>query len=159
MGGIGYPYAHAKTQTDIPWILSQLRADAKSTVNRSGSGLQSSAHAVAVAMANNSNCKTPVATRLEALDIILQAVNSGKISYDILIVCIIALGTMCDARFVPAPFTSSKIKAVLNCLNNLNKKYPNKERTAKNCALVIKMINGDTLTADEESFLLTKLEV
>lgn len=34
-------YAHAKIQTDIPWILSQLRADAKSTVNRSGSGLQS----------------------------------------------------------------------------------------------------------------------
>lgn len=153
-------YAHAKTQTEIRWIIGQLKIDAGMAMNKQNySPLQTSAHAAAVSLANNGQCKTSAAEREEVLDVLLQAIQAGRLSYEVLVVCLIALGTMCDNRIVPVPFSANKIKEVDRCLQGIYRLYPSRSRIEKTVDMAMKMLHGETLTSVEEKFLLSKLEL
>lgn len=153
-------YAHAKTQTEIRWIIGQLNFDAGMAMNRQNyAPLQISAHAAAVSLANNEQCKTSAAEREEALDVLLKAIQAGRLSYEVLVVCLIALGTMCDNRTVPVPFPANKTKEVDRCLQEIYYIYPSRSRIEKAVDTAMKLLHGETLTSVEEKFLLSKLEL
>ncbi len=153
-------YAHAKTQTEIPWIISQLNIDATNAIKQQNySPLQGSAHAIAVSLANNEQCKTSAVEREKVLGVLLQAIQGGRLSYDVLVVCLIALGTMCDNRIVPVPFSSIKTREVDRCLQGIYQIYPSRSRIERAVDTALKLLHGDTLTSNEEKFLLSKLEL
>lgn len=152
-------YTHAKTQTELKWIISEFENDAKNAAKNLDSNLQESLHAIAISMANNPNCVTDAATRTKILKTLIGTINSGRLSSHVLIGGIIALGMMCDTRTQKTPFTISLMQEVTNCLNNLSTHYPNSQQATKNRELSLKLIRGEHLSVDEERFLLTKLEI
>lgn len=83
------------------------------------------------------------------------------VSYtEYLVPCIIALGLICDTRFAKSKITQKNendVKYVLYsisdyCRNVLVEKYD------KSRIVALKLINGESLSSEEEQYLLTKLE-
>ena len=154
-------YSHAKTRTQLDWILNSFLKDMAAEMRCAENHLQLSAHAIAVALRNDGNCPVPAEKREEILNTLIHGINSGKIRPDILIVCILAVGTMCDRRNYPSAFSESKLSEAENCINLIPEIYPVNVsyRVDRNCEVALKLIRGENLNEDEEKFLLTKLEL
>lgn len=152
-------YAHSRTHTAVAWILAKFSDDANPKRLLLSKILPVSANAVAVALRNNSDCQVPKNQREKTLNEILTAIRSRKLNTNSLSTCIVALGTMCDTKTVPSPFSSEKIQEVKQCIDSIAYNYPSlASGVERNCDVALKMINGEDLSVDDEKFLLTKLE-
>ena len=153
-------YAHAKTLTEIEWILNCLYSDVNSTKKRSSNLLQITGHAVAVALKNSPDCPVTAKRREDVLELLIGAINSKKLLQSALSVVVMALGTMCDSRTIASPFSKELTLKTEYCINSISSLYPYDIATFvdKNCTIALKLIHGENLTIDEETYLLTKLE-
>lgn len=157
-------YTHAKTKTCLDWVYSEFEKDIKRASDGIKSNLQFSSHAIGVAFAKNSpdfNNIVSVKKRTNAINTLCSAIESKNLNDEILTCCIIALGCICDKRKYKCDIDSSIIEEALSILEYLDLYYSDaimyKQNKARSVA--IKMINGETLSDDEEQFLLTKLEL
>ncbi|MBQ7561517.1 MAG: Hsp70 family protein [Synergistaceae bacterium] len=154
-------YSHAKTRTQLKWVISTFLNDMALEMRHVGNHLQLSAHAIAVSLRNDGSCPVSQEKREEILNALINGINSGRIRSDILVVCVLAVGTMCDRRFNPSVFSESKTSEAENCINLIPKIYPLDLscRVERNSQVALKLIRGESLDEDEEKFLLTKLEL
>ena len=154
-------YAHAKTRTSIDWILERFSSDIESSKRWNSNKLQVSAHAAAVALKNDEDCPVDAETRGKVVRKLIDGIMQGKILRDVLVVCILAIGTICDSRIIPAPFSEELIRDAVSCINAVPDIYPDDavNRTENNRSIALKLIRGEQLNEDEEKYLLTKLEM
>ncbi len=153
-------YTHAKTRTQIPWLLQEFEKDIRNVNRGYGSNLQFSVHAVGVALRKDGGLQLlPVKTETRIAKQICDVIYGGRLSNEELICCILALGCICDQRNQINKMESAVLDEVLETIRDLDLYYPmntiNREKPAD---VASKMIRGSMLTDDEERFLLTKLE-
>ena len=154
-------YAHAKTRTSINWILDRFNRDIETMKHGKNSSLQVSAHAVAVALKNDGECPVPENEREKIVKKLINGINSGKIFKEPLLVCVLALGTICDNRKISSPCSDEVIREVEACINAIPNIYSSEAmtRAEQNCFIALKLIRGQKLDEAEERYLLTKLEI
>ena len=86
--------------------------------------------------------------------------NSGYNSGEYIVPCIIALGLIADTRYEGSQLTSRNIQDVKHVLYSISDycKWLAADKYEKSRDIALKMINGESLSEDEERYLLTKLE-
>lgn len=153
-------YAHAKTQTDLPWLREEFERDAKRSMQGYKSNIQFSSYAIGVALRKENKRILPPSAEGEIAKRLCQVVESGKLAAEELICCTLAIGCICDQRMGSTGIASSVIKEALFAVRNIGDYYSvlTTMKLEKSRNVAEKMMNGDILNADEEQFLLTKLE-
>ncbi len=154
-------YTHAKTRTQIPWILDEFKKDIKNVNRGYGSNLQFSVQAVGVALRKDGGFRVlPARAEAEIVKQICEVIYGGKLSNEELIFCVLALGCICDQRNPVNKMDGRVLDAALEAVRNIDLYYPpaNMAGWEKPADVASRMIRGDMLTEEEERFLQTKLE-
>ncbi|MBR4027419.1 MAG: Hsp70 family protein, partial [Lachnospiraceae bacterium] len=153
-------YTHAKTKTDLAWIKEELEKDMQQANKKIGSNLQFSAHAMGIVLRNEGVQVLDIKTEERIVNKLAQTIRTGNLTGEELISSLLALGWICDQREFVGKFNSVIIHNVLDTIQYIEDYYP--VFIAMHCnkakELAVKMINGDSLSEDEEAFLLIKLE-
>lgn len=78
-----------------------------------------------------------------------------------IVCCLIALAYACDQRFGGNTVSAASMELARQTLANLNRNYSTEVmmRLAKAAGVAYKMLDGESLSKDEEEFLLKKLEI
>ena len=78
-----------------------------------------------------------------------------------IVCCLIALAYACDQRFGGNTVSAASMELARQTLANLNRNYSTEVmmRLAKAAGVAYKMLDGESLSEDEEEFLLKKLEI
>lgn len=156
-------YTHAKSRTELPWLLDEFEKDAKKSLKGLGNNIQFSAYAVGIALRKGGFEQTALSSDEEERIVkrICMVVASGRLSSEELTCCILALGWICDQRTHSSRMDNGILQEVLDTLTHLEYSYSvitvMKQEKAR--AVALKMVNGESLDVDEEQFLLTKLEL
>ncbi len=153
-------YTHAKTRTDLPWLLEEFEKDVNQVLQRFGSNIQFSSYAIGVALRNDGIHILSAEEEEKVVKNLCKAICTGNLKLEELICCILALGCICDQRQQETKMSLKVINKALEVIRDLDSYYT--VLTTMNCKkardVVKKMINGDCLNEEEEQFLLTKLE-
>lgn len=155
-------YAFGKAQVEGALLYEKFAADVY--YQSAKSNLQVTAQALAMALRKNSGSRTKninVVQVIKDLCFVLEEFPvydphyaSGHVC------CLIALGYACDQRYADNKLPESSLKLAERALNSLFRNYsPEVQRQlAKSATVARKMLLGDSLSVDEEQFLLRKLD-
>lgn len=154
-------YTHAITKTQVQWVFDEFEKDLENAFRNLPSNLQFSAYAVGMAFRKDGvHIQTPIKDE-KIVEGLCKIIQTGNLNEQELICSLLALGWICDQRIEPSSLNLDMIQEVFETIRSIDKNYS--AFTAMRCnkmrELAIKMINGDILSADEEQFLLTKLEI
>lgn len=151
-------YTHAKTKTQIEWIYDRFKRDL-AVVNRGAkSNIQFSSYSIGLAFYLDGRTIETKLDKDELVGELCDVILSQRISVDETICCVLALGWLCDQRSANNVGREA-IRAALNTLDEINLFFTvdEKRRLFKMQSVVRKVIQGQTLSKDEEEFLLLKL--
>lgn len=153
-------YAHAKTRTDIRWLQEELEKDVRKTMKNQSCNIQCSAHAIGIALRREEGCDPSPRAEEQAAGRLCDAIRAGNLEKEELICCILALGCICDQRIQASEMKTQVFREVTDTIEGLESFYS--VLKAMGCGkareVATKMIRGETLSGEEERFLLTKLE-
>ena len=153
-------YVHAMTKTSVDWIYSCFKQDWGKTDHGIKSNIQVSAHALGLAYRLGDGKPTLASITKETLvNELCDMIKSKKMDGVEISNCIIALGLLCDKRFKNSLKETSWAKAQ-HFLENLRILYQPVlyAQFEKAVEVALKMMEGITLSAAEEEFLLIKLD-
>lgn len=153
-------YAFGKRHLNTEWIFKQFNNDARfnSLVN-----LQTSAHALGMAMRRDEGLPVESINMNKAIDglcgVLANNVNIDPHHSSSVVCSIIALGYACDQRYGDNPLDVSVMNKARHALTSLPQKYSDDVLASlmKSAMIALKMMDGETLSYDEEQFLLKKL--
>ena len=155
-------YLHAKTRTAVEWLKEEFEKDVRRMEQEVGCNLQFSTYAIGMALRKDGQPKVmSVKEEAKIVKKICQIIGTGNISAETLTSCVLALGFICDQRTEGTKQSADVILKVLKTIREIGYNYPmaTTMHTDKTVKVVEKMINGDLLNAEEEKFLLTKLDI
>lgn len=154
-------YTHAKTRTDLAWIQKEFEKDVKQVTKKLNSNIQFSSQAIGIALRKDGVRIMSPTMETRIVNQLCHVIQTGNLSNEELVCCILALGLICDQRQQASEMESVIIYKVLNTIQNIEDYYSASIviKCEKSKEVVIKMIYGDLLNAEEEQFLLTKLEL
>ncbi|WP_029488030.1 Hsp70 family protein [Candidatus Epulonipiscium viviparus] len=151
-------YTHAKTKTNISWILEEFFKSVNQVEKGKVDLIQDTAHAIGVALKDHTIISSD---ELENVIMrLIDAIKTANLNDCGLISCILALGCICDQRNNLNDIQQVILLDVRNILSELYKYYDSyiTGRCAKMGEIAIKLIDGATLETNEEEYLLIKLE-
>lgn len=154
-------YTHARTRSDLKWLLEEFEKDADNASGGYSSNLQFSSYAIGVALRKDmGDSILPPGAEAKVVRRMARVITSGKLANEELTCCILALGWICDQREKSGGMDPAVIQDALDTIRDVDIYYSALAAMHQQKAreLAVKMINGDLLTYDEEQFLLTKLE-
>ncbi len=155
-------YTHGKTGSEMKWLVDQLFADIRKAKNSTENSLQFSAYAIGTALRKDAEKRNVISAKEEVQIVkkLCSAIESGRLKFESLVSCIIALGCICDQRTGVSEIDVNTINKVLNVLTNLEDycREPDLSKTMKSANIAKKMVKGESLNFDEEQFLLEKIE-
>lgn len=153
-------YTHGKTRTDLEWLQEELEKDVRRAMKNQSSNIQFSSHAVGMALRREEGGEQPPRTEEQAAGRLCDAIQAGYLDKEELISCILALGCICDQRTQKSEMKVQMFRQVEETIERLESFYfVLKAMGCKKAREVAgKMIRGETLSGEEERFLLTKLE-
>ena len=148
-------YTHAMTKTNVNWIYGEFKQDCRQ-IERGVRGVQyqSSVHALGIAFRLSDPRPTKCSVRRSDLVVeICEMIKSNMLNPVEMTTSILAIGLLCDQRYSNNLDRSSvdKARKILAGLNS------GVGRFGKSKVVALKMIDGATLTADEEEMLLIKV--
>ncbi len=154
-------YTHAKTRTDLEWLLEEFEKDAKQVLMNLGSNIQFSSYAIGVALRRDGQSILSPAAQSRIVVRLCEVIRTGRLGTEALTCCMLALGWICDQRQQETELSREVILEALNTIQTIDIYYTiiTMIKCSKPRDVVVKMINGVLLDADEEQFLLTKLEM
>lgn len=154
-------HAHAKTRTQLNWILEKFEEDIEQVKNGFGSHIQNTARAVGIALRKDGQMVLSVEEERKIVKKLCNIIYSGKLNEEELICCILALGNICDQRQMETMFENELILDVLDVIHNVEDycKVTAGIKCKSPKEVAAKMIQGEQLNEEEEQLLLTKLEV
>ncbi|MCX4317829.1 MAG: Hsp70 family protein, partial [Lachnospiraceae bacterium] len=154
-------YAHARSKTDLDWLLTEFRKDIRQAEQGRSSNLQFSAYAVGIALRREEGA--PVLDEKIEEDVVktlIAVIQRGNMSKEELICSLLALGWICDQRREESRLSVPLLKEVFETVRDIGyySKSLLEQDTRKVQKVVEKLIRGESLDEEEEQFLLTKLE-
>lgn len=153
-------YTHAMTKTSVDWIYLEFKKDCNLIANGKKSLVQNSAHALGVAYRLSDGEPTVASVRKSKIvSDLCKIIRSKKMNSTEINNCLLAIGLLCDRRY-PNPLEQSAFNEAQKLLNDLNSLYPCgvDARFEKSATVAQKMLQGGELSAEEEEFLLIKLD-
>ncbi len=153
-------YTHAKTRTDLPWLLEEFEKDVNQVLQNFGSNLQFSSYAIGIALKKDGIRILSAEAEEKVVKNLCKVIRTGSLKLEELICCILALGCICDQRQQETEMRWTVINEALEVICDIASYYTvlTTMKCEKAREVVKKMIQGDCLNAEEEQFLLTKLE-
>lgn len=157
-------YTHAKTKTGTDWLIEMFEKDIKQLFKGLGNRLQFSSYAVGMALHRENGVKyVSKKTETGIINKLCNVIRTGNLSNSQLSCCVLALGWICDQREIETDIDIDLfiVNTVKDTITNIDYFYGTDiiGRCIKSRNIAIKMINGEILDAEEEKFLLTKLDV
>ena len=152
-------YAHAVSKTCVEWIIERFERSVKSVHDGKKDDLQNTAYFLGVAL--NDNLSTSITSHQikRIIDKIVSVIEDYYLSLNSLISCIFALGWICDQKNQEKwgidYKTIQKVKDVLDRMDTLYDTYETRTQRAKD--VVYKLVEGKTLTKEEEELLLEQI--
>lgn len=151
-------YTHAMTKTDVDWIYAEFRKDYNKAKRGTPSKIQISAHALGLAFRLGDNKKTIASvSKKQIINELCELISSHNMNSVEIGNCIIALGLLCDQRYHNTLDSKSVLKTQ-KLLGDLKDSGLAFLQFAKATEVAQKMIEGGELSADEEEFLLIKVD-
>ena len=151
-------YTHSMTKTDVDWVYAEFRKDYNKVKRGTPSKIQISAHALGLAFRLSDNKKTIASvSKKQIVNELCELIVSHNMNAVEISNCIIALGLLCDQRYHNTLDSKSVLKTqkLLGDLKDSGRAFL---QFAKAIEVAQKMIEGGVLSADEEEFLLIKVE-
>ena len=151
-------YTHAVTKTEVDWIYYEFKQDcAKVLAGAPTSAIQISAHALGVAFKLDGRPTHSTIRREQIVSDLCRVIRSQNLNNVEISVCILALGMICDRRAVNS-LAQSSFDDAEKLFADLNRIYDENfiELFAKAQSVAQKMIQGGTLSPEEEESLLMK---
>lgn len=155
-------YTHAKTHTNLEWLQKEFEKDVELASKRLNSNIQFSSYAIGIALRKEDSINIiSKEAETKIINKLCHVIRSGNLTSDQLTCCFLALGWICDQRQHKSQIESNIIFAALETIENIEDFYSPYifMRCIKPKAVTAKMLRGDLLNAEEEQFLLTKLEL
>ena len=155
-------YTHAKTHTNLEWLQKEFEKDVELASKRLNSNIQFSSYAIGIALRKEDSINIiSKEAETKIINKLCHVIRSGNLTSDQLTCCFLALGWICDQRQHKSQIESNIIFAALETIENIEDFYSPYifMRCIKPKAVTVKMLRGDLLNAEEEQFLLTKLEL
>lgn len=155
-------YALGKSRVAGSFVQDVFQRDAYCESNKCN--LQVTAHALSMALRLEDGGRAAgldVDKAVEDLCFIINNRTVLDVNYSSEIVCcLIALAYACDQRFGGNTVSAASMELARQTLANLNRNYSTEVmmRLAKAAGVAYKMLDGESLSEDEEEFLLKKLE-
>ena len=156
-------YALGKSRVAGSFVQDVFQRDAYCESNKCN--LQVTAHALGMALRLEDGGRAAgldVDKAVEDLCFIINNRTVLDVNYSSEIVCcLIALAYACDQRFGGNTVSAASMELARQTLANLNRNYSTEVmmRLAKAAGVAYKMLDGESLSEDEEEFLLKKLEI
>ncbi len=156
-------YALGKSRVAGSFVQDVFQRDAYCESNKCN--LQVTAHALSMALRLEDGGRASgldVDKAVEDLCFIINNRTVLDVNYSSEIVCcLIALAYACDQRFGGNTVSAASMELARQTLANLNRNYSAEVmmRLAKAAGVAYKMLDGESLSEDEEEFLLKKLEI
>lgn len=155
-------YTHAKTRSDLQWLEDEFDRDVKKAVKGHSNNIQFSSYAIGIALRKDDTNHGILSAAAEGniVQKLCRAITSAKLSDEELTCCILALGFICDQRESASELDREIIQEAYQTISRVEDYYSvlTVMKQEKVREVAVKMVNGDLLNADEEEFLLTKLE-
>lgn len=156
-------YALGKSRVDGSFVQEVFQRDAYCESNKCN--LQVTAHALGMALRLEDGGRAAGLDVDQAVKDLCFIINNRTVldvNYSSEIVCcLIALAYACDQRFGGNTVSAASMELARQTLANLNRNYSAEVmmRLAKAAGVAYKMLDGESLSEDEEEFLLKKLEI
>lgn len=156
-------YTHGRTCSSLQWMQAELEKDVRKVLNGQGSSIQATSYYIGVALRKDVANGATLSPKEEAVIIkrICEVIASKNLTDAALTSCILALGWICDQRGGLSVTETGALDTACEVLQNIDAYYPAltvmKQQRAKGVAM--KMMSGEMLDAEDEQFLLTKLEM
>lgn len=156
-------YALGKSRVAGSFVQEVFQRDAYCESNKCN--LQVTAHALGMALRledGGREAGLDVDQAVKDLCFIINNRTVLDVNYSSEIVCcLIALAYACDQRFGGNTVSAASMELARQTLANLNRNYSTEVmmRLAKAAGVAYKMLDGESLSEDEEEFLLKKLEI
>lgn len=156
-------YALGKSRVAGSFVQDVFQRDAYCESNKCN--LQVTAHALGMALRLEDGGRAAgldVDKAVKDLCFIINNRTVLDVNYSSEIVCcLIALAYACDQRFGGNTVSAASMELARQTLANLNRNYSTEVmmRLAKAAGVAYKMLDGESLSEDEEEFLLKKLEI
>lgn len=156
-------YALGKSRVDGSFVQEVFQRDAYCESNKCN--LQVTAHALGMALRLEDGGRAAGLDVDQAVKDLCFIINNRTVldvNYSSEIVCcLIALAYACDQRFGGNTVSAASMELARQTLANLNRNYSTEVmmRLAKAAGVAYKMLDGESLSEDEEEFLLKKLEI
>lgn len=155
-------YAHAKTKTCLEWLISEFEKDIQ-TVNRGfRSGIQQTAYAIGLALMKEGG-SSPIGSEREEQIVksLCAAIDTGNIDEAGISTSLLAIGFICDRRIDTTTISRECLQRAFDTIGNFEYRYSSliASRYLKTKEIVLKLMQGITLSEDEEQYLLTKIEI
>ena len=156
-------YALGKSRVAGSFVQEVFQRDAYCESNKCN--LQVTAHALGMALRLEDGGRAAgldVDKAVKDLCFIINNRTVLDVNYSSEIVCcLIALAYACDQRFGGNTVSAASMELARQTLANLNRNYSTEVmmRLAKAAGVAYKMLDGESLSEDEEEFLLKKLEI
>ena len=156
-------YALGKSRVAGSFVQEVFQRDAYCESNKCN--LQVTAHALGMALRLEDGGRAAGLDVDQAVKDLCFIINNRTVldvNYSSEIVCcLIALAYACDQRFGGNTVSAASMELARQTLANLNRNYSTEvmRRLAKAAGVAYKMLDGESLSEDEEEFLLKKLEI
>lgn len=156
-------YALGKSRVEGSFVQEVFQRDAYCESNKCN--LQVTAHALGMALRLEDGGRASGLDVDQAVKDLCFIINNRTVldvNYSSEIVCcLIALAYACDQRFGGNTVSAASMELARQTLANLNSNYSTEVmmRLAKAAGVAYKMLDGESLSEDEEEFLLKKLEI
>lgn len=156
-------YALSKSRVAGSFVQEVFQRDAYCESNKCN--LQVTAHALGMALRLEDGGRAAGLDVDQAVKDLCFIINNRTVldvNYSSEIVCcLIALAYACDQRFGGNTVSAASMELARQTLANLNRNYSTEVmmRLAKAAGVAYKMLDGESLSEDEEEFLLKKLEI
>lgn len=156
-------YALGKSRVAGSFVQEVFQRDAYCESNKCN--LQVTAHALGMALRLEDGGRAAGLDVDQAVKDLCFIINNRTVldvNYSSEIVCcLIALAYACDQRFGGNTVSAASMELARQTLANLNRNYSTEVmmRLAKAVGVAYKMLDGESLSEDEEEFLLKKLEI
>lgn len=156
-------YALGKSRVAGSFVQEVFQRDAYCESNKCN--LQVTAHALGMALRLEDGGRAAGLDVDQAVKDLCFIINNRTVldvNYSSEIVCcLIALAYACDQRFGGNTVSAASMELARQTLANLNRNYSTEVmmRLAKATGVAYKMLDGESLSEDEEEFLLKKLEI
>lgn len=155
-------YAFGFRQLETEWILEQFEKDvAQKDLGKIGV----SAHALGLAVRRGTDKRVENVNMDRVVNALCKAIEHNYNISDnysgIIVSCIIALGYACDQRFADNMVSERSVKKAEELLMRLNMIYSSSvaNQFMRSIRIAQKLMNGMILLAEEEQFLLKKIEI